>query len=310
MDDMPDKPFPIPVAVQPGAGPAPWYAEPGQSVPGVRDVVLVASGKGGVGKSTTAVNLACALRRQGLKVGILDADLYGPSIVRLLGTDADLETDGQGRMVPAKKHGVYAVSVANVLPPEAALVWKGPLVAQTLLQMFREVAWPDLDVLLVDLPPGTGDIQLTILEQIPVTGAVIVTTPQAMALVDADRGISLFHELDIPVLGLIENMSHCVCPCCGELQPLFPDGGARALAARRHVAWLGGIPLDPAGQALADAGTPLVETDAESPAAQAFGTAAGQVAGAVERERRFREREADETSRGAHQAFWERLLDE
>ena len=311
---MPDKDvFPIPVEIgTAGTGPdgRPWYAGPGEPLLGVRDVVLVASGKGGVGKSTVTVNLAVALRNSGLKVGVLDADLYGPSVARMLGTDVALEHDAEGRTVPAQAHGVYSVSVANVVPPEAALVWKGPLVAQTLMKMFREVAWPDIDFLLVDLPPGTGDVQLTILEQIPVTGGVVVTTPQALALADADRGISLFHELDIPVLGLIENMSHYVCPCCGETQPLFPEGGARDLAARRHVPWLGSVPLEPGGQTLADTGVPVVEGAADSPAAEALANAAGKVAEAVEREGRWREATMDEPSREAHQAFWERLLDE
>ena len=165
----------FPVLVQSGQGESisePWYAEPQASVEGIENIILVASGKGGVGKSTVTANLACALALIGKRVGILDADLYGPSITRMMGTDTALPVNDNGKVTPVQNHGVWSVSVGNVLPPEAALVWKGPLAAQTMLDMFREVAWPELDILLVDLPPGTGDVPLTILEQIPVTGAV------------------------------------------------------------------------------------------------------------------------------------------
>ena len=308
-----DKPFPIPVQIEESSvveHVKPWYAEPGERLQGVKDVLLVASGKGGVGKSTVTVNLACALEEQGLKVGVLDADLYGPSVCRMLGTDTNLEQDEQGYTVPAVGHGIYTVSVANVIPPEAALVWKGPLVAQTLLDMFRGVAWPDLDVLLVDLPPGTGDVQLTILEQIPVTGAILVTTPQRLAQVDAERGIALFHELDIPVFGIVENMSYYVCPCCGERQSLFPDADVRGMAARKHISYLGAVPLDPKGQELADRGQPITTSHADSPAATAFFALANSVAEAVEQEHRHSLRDADPDTRAAHQAFWERLMEE
>lgn len=305
--------FPIPIQVSgkpAGNHPDPWYAEPGESLQGVKDVLLVASGKGGVGKSTVTVNLACALQQQGLRIGVLDADLYGPSVARMLGTDTELTQDDQGRSVPAIGHGVHAVSVANVVPPEAALVWKGPLVAQTLVDMFRGVTWPDLDVLLVDLPPGTGDVQLTILEQIPVTGAILVTTPQRLAQVDAERGITLFHDLDIPVFGVVENMSHYVCPCCGQLQPLFPNADVPAMAARQHVAYLGALPLDPQGQEAADRGQPMTVTCAESPVATAFSRLADTVTQALARERRQSLRDADPDTRAAHEAFWERLMED
>ncbi|HHH39711.1 MAG TPA: hypothetical protein ENK50_09065 [Sedimenticola sp.] len=292
-----------------GGVPSFHYAEPGQPVAGVKDVVLVASGKGGVGKSTVTVNLACALSERGVKVGVVDADLYGPSIARMLGTGTGLAQDPSGRSVPALAHGLPAVSVGNLLPPEAALVWKGPLVAQAVVQLFREVAWPELDLLLVDLPPGTGDVQLTLLEQIPVTGVVLVSTPQRLAMTDAERGIALFHDLDIPVFGLVENMHSYICPCCGEEQPLFPRQGVAALAGRRHVAYLGGIPLDPAAQRHADAGMPLVKADPDGTASRAFAGLADRVWQAVQQERRACLRDADEQTRTAHQAFWERLLD-
>ncbi|HEB95033.1 MAG TPA: iron-sulfur cluster carrier protein ApbC [Sedimenticola thiotaurini] len=292
-----------------GEGCDPVYGEPQRAITGVKDVLLVASGKGGVGKSTVTVNLACALSEQGLKVGIVDADLYGPSIARMLGTGGGLEWNREGQSLPAVAHGIPAVSVANVLPPEAALVWKGPLVAQAVVQMFHQVAWPELDLLLVDLPPGTGDVQLTLLEQIPVTGAILVSTPQRLAMADAERGIALFHDLDIPVFGLIENMHSYICPCCGEEQPLFPRQGVEALARRRHVAYLGGIPLEPGAQRLADEGVPLLKGEPDAVASRAFRTLAGTVRDAVEREARSRLRDADEETRKAHQAFWERLMD-
>ncbi len=303
--------FPLPVRGGIGATATdPWYAEPQEPVAGIEDIVLVASGKGGVGKSTVTVNLACAMALSGKRVGILDADLYGPSIARMLGTDVELLIDDDGRTVPVRSHGVWAVSVANVLPPEAALVWKGPLVAQTLVQMFRNVAWPDLDVLLVDLPPGTGDVPLTILEQIPVTGTVLVTTPQRLSTVDAARGVALFHDLDIPVFGLVENMDRYICPCCGEEQPLFPAGAASELAERKHVKYLGGIPLDPEGQLRADGGNPLVIARPHGVAASAFAELAKTVGEAIERERRFRQHDMDVQARAAHEEFWENLLDD
>ncbi|RRJ82818.1 Mrp/NBP35 family ATP-binding protein [Aestuariirhabdus litorea] len=281
-------------------------------VPNIDDIVLVASGKGGVGKSTVTVNLAASLSQQGLKVGILDADLYGPSIARMLGIGDGLASDESGLAVPAQHHGIAALSVASVMPPEAALVWKGPLVSQTLTQMFRDVAWPELDILLVDLPPGTGDVQLTILEQIPITGAVVVTTPQKLAVTDARRAVSLFHELDIPVFGLVENMTGYVCPCCGETQRLYPGGAAKKLAAERSISHLGSLPLDPVAQALADSGTPLVLGAPESATATAFADLAAKVRDAISKERAYRAYMAREGQAANGQAvqLWEKLLDE
>lgn len=303
--------FPIPVSRGRSAdGEEPWYAEPQEPVEGIGDIVLVASGKGGVGKSTVTVNLACTLHRMGKRVGILDADLYGPSISRILGTTGELPVNDEGRVMPARNHGIWAVSVGNVLPPEAGLVWKGPLVVQALVQMFRDLAWPELDILLVDLPPGSGDVALTILEQIPVSGALLVTTPQRMSVVDAARGVALFHDLDIPVFGLIENMNRYICPCCGEEQSIFPHGAAEALAVRKHMKYLGGIPLDPEGQTCADRGDPLVVFRSEGAVADAFQRVAQEVEVALERERTFRRRDADERIQAEHEMFWESLLDE
>ncbi len=302
--------FAVTIGTAPRSDAQPCYAEPQASIAGIEDIVLVASGKGGVGKSTVTVNLACAMARAGQRVGILDADLYGPSITRMMGSDCGLPTDAEGRTMPVESHGVWALSVANVLPPEAALAWKGPLVTQALLQMFHDIAWPELDILLVDLPPGTGDVPLTILEQIPVTGAVLVTTPQKLSVVDAARGIAMFHDLDIPVFGLVENMSSYICPCCGEQQPIFPDGAARALARRRHVRFLGEIPLDPEGQLLADGGTPLVMSRPEGAVANSFVALAAEMVVAVEKERTFRKRNKDTDLSEEQKMFWENLLDD
>lgn len=280
-------------------------------IPNVGEVLCVASGKGGVGKSTVTVNLAAALRARGLSVGIVDADIHGPSVSLLLGTGEGVEANADGLAMPKHSHGIWSLSVGNVLPPEHGLAWKGPLVAQAVEQMFREVAWPELDVLLVDLPPGTGDVQITILERMPVTGAVVVSTPQRLATVDAERGIALFHEYDIPVFGLVENMAGHVCPCCGEVTPLFEGGHVEALAKRRHVSFLGGVPLDPAATEAAESGTPLRLRDPAGTAAKAFDRIADKVAGAIAKERKVREREAglDGIERAEIRQFWENLAD-
>lgn len=277
-----------------------------EPVPGVSEIVLVASGKGGVGKSTVAVNLACALHRLGLTVGLLDADIFGPSVAGLLGTGEGLDISEDGKALSNERHGVHSVSVANVLAPEAALPWKGPLVAQAVGQLFRDVVWPDLDVLVVDLPPGTGDVQLTILEQIPVAGAVVVTTPQRLSTVDAERGIALFHEHDIPIFGLVRNMGDYVCPCCGECQPLFDAGAVIAVARDAHVTDLGDIPFDPGASARADAGVPLVAARPEGPLAKAFLDLGRQVMAAIAREQRGRARRLNEAD--DQEAFWQHLL--
>ena len=279
-----------------------------EPVPGAGEIILVASGKGGVGKSTVAVNLACALRQLGLTVGLLDADIFGPSVAGLLGTGEGLAVDDDGRAIPNQRHGIHSVSLANVLAPEAAMPWKGPLVAQGIVQLFRDVAWPDLDVMVVDLPPGTGDVQLTILEQIPLAGAVVVTTPQRLSTVDAERGIALFHEHDIPIFGVVRNMGEYVCPCCGERQPLFDAGKATAVARDAHVADLGDIPFDPGASARADAGTPLVIGEPNGPLAKAFADLGRQVMAAIAREQRGRTRRSNEAD--DQQAFWGRLLDD
>ena len=275
-------------------------------VAGAGKIVLIASGKGGVGKSTVAVNLACALAGKGMKTGLLDADLYGPSVQRMMGTSDELRLNAEGNALPEYSHGVHSLSMGNLTPPESPVTWKGALVAQALLQLFYEVAWPDLDVLVVDLPPGTGDIQLTILEQIPVSGALVVTTPQELAVADAERAIIMFHDHGVPVFGLVENMNEYICPCCGERQELFPSGSAGKLAGRHHVAMMPGIPLDPAAQEFADTGEPLVVSAPKSAAAQVFDELADKVLQALSREEEAEKLRARETAEAAE--FWNGLL--
>lgn len=272
-------------------------AEP---IAGVRDVVLVASGKGGVGKSTVAVNLAVALAQAGLRTGIVDLDLGGPSVGRLTGADEVPELQPDGLAVPIQRYGLAVVSLAGMIPPEQALVWKGPLVAQAVAQLFREVAWPDLDVLVADMPPGTGDVLLSVVEQVPVAGAVVVTTPERMASIDAERAVALFHEHDIPVFGVVTNMAAFVCPCCGELQPLFEPAAAVDVAKRMHVADLGAIPADLGAALQAAAGVPIMAASPAGVTGQAFARLAETVGRAI-----ARERQAQAQNRAGEHSIWE-----
>ncbi|VAW19043.1 Septum site-determining protein MinD [hydrothermal vent metagenome] len=277
-------------------------------VKGVNSILLVASGKGGVGKSTVSVNLACALAKTGQKVGLLDADLYGPSIQRMMGTTDELIQDERGFATPGRTHGVWSLSMGNLAPPEAPLTWKGALVAQALLQMFHEVNWPDLDVLVVDLPPGTGDIQLTILEQIPISGAIVVTTPQELAVADAERAIVMFHDLGLPVFGLVENMNAYICPCCGQPQDLYPSGTAPRLARKRHINMLTGIPLDPSAQEFADNGAPLVLSSPDSLAAKSLFKLTKEVSAALKREQKAQILRTKDLGNPDAEQFWDNLL--
>ena len=258
-------------AVEPGAAGPP--AEPGPNtgrIPGVAAIVAVASGKGGVGKSTTAVNLALGLRAAGQRVGLLDADIYGPSLPRLLGTgDAKPAIDG-GRIVPVPAFGLATMSMGYLVPEDTATVWRGPMATGAIQQFLRKVAWGELDVLVVDFPPGTGDIHLTLAQSVPITGAVIVSTPQDIALIDARKGIRMFERVNVPVLGLVENMSYFVCPHCGERSEIFGHGGARAEADATTQAFLGEIPLDGLIRETSDAGTPIVATAPDSPQGAAY----------------------------------------
>ena len=216
-------------------------AEPG--IPGVAAIIAVASGKGGVGKSTTAVNLALGLRDLGLKVGILDADIYGPSMPKLLAIRERPQTVGGTRLKPIMRHGMTVMSIGFLIEEETPMIWRGPMVMSALTQMLREVEWGTLDVMVVDMPPGTGDAQLTMAQQVPLKGAVIVSTPQDLALIDARRGIAMFRRVNVPVLGIVENMSYFLCPHCGARSDIFGHGGARAEAERLGVPFFGEVPL-------------------------------------------------------------------
>jgi ATP-binding protein involved in chromosome partitioning len=230
-------------------------------VPGVEAIVAVASGKGGVGKSTVAVNLALGLSAIGLKVGILDADIYGPSMPRLLGLSGRPEALGGRTLKPMERYGLKVMSMGFLVEEETPMIWRGPMVQSALTQMLREVAWGELDVLIVDMPPGTGDAQLTMAQQVPLAGAVIVSTPQDLALIDARKGLNMFRRVDVPVLGIVENMSYFLCPHCGERTDIFGHGGAEHEASRVGVPFLGAVPLDSQIRIMSDAGTPVVATD-------------------------------------------------
>ena len=232
-------------------------------LPDVKFIVAIASGKGGVGKSTTAVNLAVALAAQGLKVGLLDADIYGPSLPQMLGAREKPRTEGQ-KLIPLQRWGLQAMSIGFLVDPDTAMIWRGPMVMGALEQMMGQVTWGSLDIMVVDMPPGTGDAQLTMSQRVPLAGAVIVSTPQDVALIDAKRGVKMFEKVNVPVLGLIENMSFFCCPKCGERTEIFGHGGARAEAGKMGVEFLGELPLKLSIRELADAGTPIVAARPET----------------------------------------------
>jgi ATP-binding protein involved in chromosome partitioning len=238
--------------------------------PGVKAIIAVASGKGGVGKSTTAINLAMSLSASGLAVGILDADIYGPSLPRMMGI-TDKPTSEDGRILqPLEKHGVKCMSIGFLVPEDTPTIWRGPMVMSALEQMLRDVAWGELDVMVVDMPPGTGDAQLTMSQRVPLAGAVIVSTPQDIALLDARKGLNMFRKVDVPVLGIIENMSTFICPHCGGQSDIFGHGGARAEAAALSVDFLGEVPLHMDIRMTSDAGTPIVVSVPDGPHALAY----------------------------------------
>ena len=256
---------------------APQAARPVQGPPGVAAIIAVASGKGGVGKSTTAVNLALGLRDLGLKVGVLDADIYGPSMPKLLAIRGRPETLGGNRLRPMQGYGLTVMSIGFLVAEETPMIWRGPMVMSALTQMLREVEWGTLDVMVVDMPPGTGDAQLTIAQQVPLAGAVIVSTPQDLALIDARRGVEMFKRVNVPLLGIIENMSYFVCPKCGERHDIFGHGGAHAEADKLGVPFLGEVPLHMAIRETSDSGRPVVATDPDGPHAKIYREIAGRV---------------------------------
>jgi ATP-binding protein involved in chromosome partitioning len=255
---------------RPGPAPGAPRAPSPAGIPGVEAIIAVASGKGGVGKSTTAVNLALGLRDLGLKVGILDADIYGPSLPKLLAIREKPQTIGGTRLKPIERYGMPVMSIGFMIEEETPMIWRGPMVMSALTQMLREVEWGTLDVLVVDMPPGTGDAQLTMAQQVPLKGAVIVSTPQDLALIDARRGIAMFRRVNVPVIGIVENMSSFICPHCGTRSDIFGHGGARHEAERLGVPFLGEVPLDMIIREKSDAGLPVVATAPDSPLAQSY----------------------------------------
>jgi ATP-binding protein involved in chromosome partitioning len=268
----------------PQAAPRPQthaHAHPAQrtqpGIPGVESIIAVASGKGGVGKSTTAVNLALGLRDLGLKVGMLDADIYGPSLPKLLAIKEKPQTIDGKRLIPIERYGLHVMSIGFLIDEETPMIWRGPMVMSALTQMLREVEWPTLDIMVVDMPPGTGDAQLTMAQQVPLKGAVIVSTPQDLALIDARRGIAMFKRVDVPVLGVVENMSYFLCPSCGTRSDIFSHGGARHEAERLGVPFLGEVPLHMTIREKSDAGLPVVATEPDGEHAKIYREIAAKV---------------------------------
>ncbi len=241
-------------------------------IPGVDHIIAVASGKGGVGKSTTAINLALALSSMGLKVGILDADIYGPSLPKLLGLKQEPQPDPENpdKLMALEAYGLKAMSIGFVVDEATPVIWRGPMVMSALQQMMHEITWGDLDVMVVDMPPGTGDAQLTMAQQVPLSGAVIVSTPQDLALIDARKGLNMFKRVNVPILGIVENMSYFICPNCDTRHEIFGHGGARQEAEKMGVPFLGEIPLDPELRERSDSGRPIVATEPDSPHSEAY----------------------------------------
>jgi ATP-binding protein involved in chromosome partitioning len=264
-------------AHRPPANPAGSPMARQAEIPGISAIIAVASGKGGVGKSTTALNLALGLRDLGLRVGLLDADIYGPSVPRLTGIRDKPTLDDHKKMIPIMKFGLSIMSIGFLVEEETAMIWRGPMVMSAITQMLRDVAWGTLDVLIVDMPPGTGDAQLTLAQNVPLKGAVIVSTPQDLALIDARRGLAMFTKVNVPVLGIVENMSYFQCPECGTRSDIFGHGGARHEAERLGVPFLGEVPLHMSIRAMSDAGTPVVESEPDGPHAAIYRAIGAQI---------------------------------
>ncbi len=267
--------------VNPG-GPNPAQGEKETLLPGVRRIIAVSSGKGGVGKSTVAVNLAIALAQSGNRVGLMDADVYGPNIPMMMGIAKAPEQE-DGKIKPAERHGVKVISMGFFVPEDAALVWRGPMVHTAIQQFFRDVRWGELDYLLIDLPPGTGDAQLTLTQLVPLCGAVTVTTPQAVALYDVRKGVRMFQKVNVPLLGLVENMSFFVCGHCGTRTEIFSTGGGEQAAAQLGIPFLGRVPIDPAIRAGGDSGEPVIVAAPDSPVAAAFHNVAAALVGQLDK---------------------------
>ena len=265
-------------------GPKAQAAQRGLAVPGIRHIIAVASGKGGVGKSTTAINIALGLKALGLRVAVLDADVYGPSMPKLFGLSGKPQAaDAEGkRMKPMERFGVELMSIGFLVAEDTPMIWRGPMVMSALTQLLRETAWGETDVMIVDMPPGTGDAQLTLAQQTPLSGAIIVSTPQDLALIDARKGLNMFRKVNVPVLGIVENMSYFVCDSCGQRHEIFGHGGARAEAEKLGVPFLGEIPLDKDVRLRSDSGEPIAATLPDSPHAAIYRDIARRVWAAVE----------------------------
>ncbi len=297
-----------PAPEQPSGGRPMGGAPPAPSKPpGVRNVIAIASGKGGVGKSTVSANLAVALASDGAKVGLLDADVYGPSQTTMLGVDTQPETDEQRRLLPREAHGVRFISMGMLSSKETPVIWRGPMASRLVQQFLGGVVWGELDYLLVDLPPGTGDVQLTIAQTAALAGAVIVTTPQAVARTIAEKGLRMFQPVRVPVLGIVENMGAFLCPHCGEQTEIFASGGGKEVASDLGIPFLGGVPLDPRVVAAGDEGHPTVIRDPESPAAKAWRSIARRVSievARVQQERQDGQPESVTVEDGAIAVRW------
>jgi ATP-binding protein involved in chromosome partitioning len=288
---VPPRPTPAPprpaMPSRPGPAPAPAGQQAGKrGVPGIEAIIAVASGKGGVGKSTTAVNLALGLAANGLRVGVLDADIYGPSMPRLLGISGRPQTVDGKILRPMENYGLKVMSMGFLVDEETPMIWRGPMVMSALAQMLREVEWGALDILVVDMPPGTGDAQLTMAQQVPLAGAVIVSTPQDLALIDARKGLNMFRKVDVPLLGIVENMSYFIAPDTGARYDIFGHGGARREAERLGVPFLGEVPLTMDVRETSDAGTPVVVSNPNGPQARVYREIAGKVWDGVKAGRR------------------------
>ena len=267
--------------VAPGAGPDAAQAKGGEGIPGVRRIIAVSSAKGGVGKSTVAVNLAVSLQRAGAKVALMDADVYGPSAPLMFGAEGRPRTAGQ-RISPIRRYGVDIMSMGFFLDDSSPVIWRGPMVMGLIRQFVRDVDWGQQDFLVIDMPPGTGDAALTLAQQVPISGALIVTTPQQVALADVERGIAMFRQLNVPVLGIVENMSYYECPDCSEREQIFGSGGGAALARQFGTRLLAELPLVPEVRKGGDAGKPISSEHPDHPVSQAFAKLASEVGAAVE----------------------------
>jgi ATP-binding protein involved in chromosome partitioning len=252
-----------------------------QAIPGIRNIVAVGAGKGGVGKSTTAVNLALGLARKGARVGLMDADVYGPNIPQMLGVEEPPVVSEDRKMVPPEGHGIKVISMGMLVPADQPVIWRGPMLHGAVQQFMREVVWGELDYLIVDLPPGTGDVSLTMSQSVPVAGAVVVTTPQGVSVSDVRKAVAMFRQLNIPVLGVVENMSYFVCGHCQERTDIFGNGGGARMAEDLKIPFLGEVPIDTRVRSGGDEGKPIVVAAPDAPAAQAFQEIAGKVAAQI-----------------------------